>query len=81
MEYHYKQLKDGNQTEIENLFEDEFNDGNNKIRELSPMTKSMTNTTDEEDCITAMREQWWYPIFNPKDSQFDVISSLKRRLI
>jgi hypothetical protein len=86
MEHYNKMLKE---TEIENIFEEEFNDSNNKIKEVSPTcnilssspTENMMNTTDEEDFSNAMKEQWWFDIFDPNNSQFDVIFTVKRRFI
>jgi hypothetical protein len=81
MEHYNKQFKDDNQTEIENIFEDEFNDGNNKIKEISATSNILSSPTDEEDFLTAMKEQWWFNLFDPKNSQFDVILTAKERFI
>jgi hypothetical protein len=77
MEYHNKMLKNA---EIENIFEDEFTDSNQQIKEISPTCNilSSSSTDDEEKFLNAMKEQWWFNIFDPNNSQFDVSLNMKR---
>jgi hypothetical protein len=36
----------------------------------------MLNGTSEENAFDAMKDQWWFNIFDPNNSQFDVNSTL-----
>jgi hypothetical protein len=40
---------------------------------LSLPTNNILDIIPEENALNAMREQWWFDIFDPNNSQFDVI--------
>lgn len=83
MEYYNKTFRDEDQTERENIVDNDSidnNNNNNKIKQVSSMhtllsspTKNISNIGSEENALNAMREQWWSNIFDPTNSQFDVI--------
>jgi hypothetical protein len=83
IEYHNKRLKDDDQTDPYNIFEEDFDVDNSKPMEISPTRnllslsiKNILNITPEENALNAMKEQWWFNIFEPNNSQFDVSSIL-----
>jgi hypothetical protein len=55
------------------------------MKEISPTCnilsssspKNMFNMSYEENLFNAIKEQWWFNIFDPNNSQFDVKSNLQ----
>jgi len=45
----------------------------------SPSPKNMFNMSYEENLFNAIKEQWWFNIFDPNNSQFDVKSNLQQQ--
>jgi len=48
---------------------------------LSLPTNNIFNTIPEENALNAMREQWWFDMFDPNNSQFDVILIIHKKKI
>ncbi|CAF4846891.1 unnamed protein product, partial [Rotaria sp. Silwood2] len=79
IEYYNKRIKDENNIEIENIFEDDFNVENNEMNEISSIqnilslpTVNILNQNSEENILNSMKQQWWFNIFDPNNSKFDV---------
>ncbi|CAF0874190.1 unnamed protein product [Rotaria sordida] len=76
-EYYNKNSKE-NQTQLENIFQDDFDDEYNKINEISstqnilslPLT-NIVNQDSQENLSNAMKQQWWFNIFDPTNTKFD----------
>jgi hypothetical protein len=57
------------------------------MKEISPTCnilsssspKNMFNMSYEENLFNAIKEQWWFNIFDPNNSQFDVKSNLQQQ--
>ncbi|CAF2960444.1 unnamed protein product, partial [Rotaria sp. Silwood2] len=78
IEYYNKRIKDENNIEIENIFEDDFNVENNEMNEISSIqnilslpTVNILNQNSEENILNSMKQQWWFNIFDPNNSKFD----------
>ncbi|UJR29368.1 hypothetical protein I4U23_010580 [Adineta vaga] len=70
IDYYNKKLKDDDQTVIDAMIKDEFDNDTERIRDVLP-TPNMSIASPEEKILKAMKEQWWFNIFDPHGSQFD----------
>jgi hypothetical protein len=75
IEHYNKHVQDDDQTEIDNISEDDFCNRNL----ISLPTQNILNINPEKNALHAMKEQWWFNIFDPNNSQFDVIQLFEKQ--
>lgn len=75
--YHNKSI--ANKTQIDSTFEDDSDEEHTQTNEFSS-TQNILSLTDtdifqrnsQENIFDAVKQQWWFNIFDPRNSQFDV---------
>ncbi|CAF0869519.1 unnamed protein product [Rotaria sp. Silwood1] len=79
--YYNKKTKNGKQTPVEHIFDDDDDDSDDeddRINEISSTQNILSlphtnilNQNYQENLSNAIKQQWWFNMFDPSNSQFD----------
>jgi len=78
LDWYEKKILKNEKAKLENIFADEYTDKTNSLSDLS--SDSFPIQPFSQNKFEAMKDQWWFPLFNIDDYQFNVTKSFKIKI-